>query len=536
MNCLALEVGGEILIVDCGVTFPRTDLGIDTYHPDFTWLEQRRDRIRGLVITHGHEDHIGAVPYFARRFDVPIWGPAYALELVRLRLEEHGYRPGSYNLVTATPRKRFEVGKFEVEPVRVTHSIADATALIIRSQAGTVVHTGDFKLDPDPTDGELTDEERLREVGDEGVRLLLSDSTNVDSLGSSGSEASAARMLEKVIADAPGRVIVGMFASNVQRLAALGDLARSLGRKLVLFGRSVHTHTRVAKDQKRIGWPADLVVPAEHLSSLKRREVLAVATGTQAERLAALWRMAFRTHPQVILDPGDRVIFSSRVIPGNEPNVMQMTNAFLRHGIEVRTAVTDPGIHVSGHAYRDEQAKMIDMVKPEGFIPVHGSLMHLHRHASLAKSKGVDEVIVIENGEIAELGQEKSLQKSKESATFGKVPTWGGMVIPEQVIADREAIARSGVAFVTVLVDGWGRPAGPTSLATRGVLDENADVTLLRDAAREVTKVLGERPWTRERPSDEEVSDAARQVVRRRLEQTVGKRPVVVGVVVRVKA
>jgi ribonuclease J len=536
MNCMALEVAGEVLVIDCGVTFPRSDLGIDTFHPDFTWLEQNRDRIKGLVLTHGHEDHIGAVPYFAQRFDVPIWGPAYALELVRLRLDEHGFRPGSYELIASQPRKRFEVGKFEVEPVRVTHSIADATGLIVRTKAGTVVHTGDFKLDPTPSDGEVTDEERFREVGDEGVRLLLSDSTNIDSLGTSGSEGEAARVLKKVIADAPGRVIVGMFASNVQRMRVLGDIAHSLGRRLVLFGRSVHTHARVARDQRRIVWPSDLVMPADQVSSLKRREVLAVATGTQAERLAALWRMSIRTHPQITLDPGDRVIFSSRVIPGNEPAVTQMTNGFLRQGVDVRTALTDPGVHVSGHAYRDEQARMLDMVKPEGFIPVHGTLMHLHRHAGLAQTKGVREVVVIENGQVAELGDGKPLRKTGDEATFGKVPTWGGEEIPEVVIAERESMARAGVAFVTVLVDGWGRPAGPAAVATRGVLDEGEDAAVIREAARDVTKVLGERPWTRERPTDEDVADVARQVARKRLEQAVGKRPVMVAVVVRVKA
>lgn len=534
MNCLALEVNSEILVVDCGVTFPRSDLGIDTFHPDFTWLEQNRAKIKGLVLTHGHEDHIGAVPYFAQRFEVPVWGPAYALELVRLRLEEHGFRPGSYNLVAAAPRRRFEVGGFEVEPLRVTHSIADATGLVIRTKAGVVVHTGDFKLDDEPVDGEVTDEEGFREAGDAGVKLLFSDSTNVDSGGRSGSEAEAARALERLVAGAPGRVVVGMFASNVQRLRTLGAIAQATGRRLVLLGRSVHTHVKVARDQRRIGWPSDLVVASEAAGGLRRREVLAVATGTQAERLAALWRMAMRTHPHLTLDAGDRVIFSSRVIPGNEPAVVQMTNGFLRHGVEVRTATSDPGVHVSGHAYRDEQARMIDLVRPEAFIPVHGTLMHLHRHAGLAESKGVRDVLVLENGEVAEVGG-GPLRKAGLAST-GKVPTWAGREIPDQVIGEREAMARGGVVFVTVLVDGWGRPAGPAGVSTRGVLDEAADGQVVRETARDLVKSLSERPYTRERPTDEDVAEAARAVARRKIEQAVGKRPVVVAMVVRVKA
>ena len=536
MNCMALEVGGEVLVIDCGVTFPKSDLGIDTYHPDFSWLERRRDKIRGLVITHGHEDHIGAVPYFARLFDVPIWGPAYALDLVRLRLDERGFRPGSYRLTTAEPRRRFEVGGFEVEPVRVTHSIADATALVVRTAAGTVVHTGDFKLDPTPPDGETTDEERLREVGDEGVRLLLSDSTNIDTPGTSGSEALAGETLLGLAKDFPGRVVVGMFASNVQRLRLLGEVAQRTGRKLVLFGRSVHTHARVARERGRLSWPGDLVVPAEQAGALPRRQILAVATGTQAERMAALWRMAFRTHPHMALDAGDRVVFSSRVIPGNEPSVTTMVSGLLRQGVDVRTSLTSPGVHVSGHACRDEQARMIDLVRPSGFIPVHGNLSHLYRHAELARSKGVREVVVIENGEVARVGPAEPLAKAAEQAPFGRVPTWNGEAIPGQVLADREAMARGGVAFVTVLVDGWGRPVGPAAVATRGVLDEAEDGAVVRDAVKEVAKALGERPFTKDRPTDEEIAEVARAAARRRLEHAVGRRPVTVAVVVRVKA
>jgi ribonuclease J len=535
MNCMALEVGGEILVIDCGVTFPRVDLGIDTYRPDMTWLEEHRDAIRGLVITHGHEDHIGAVPYFVDRFDVPVWGPAYALELIKLRLEEQGFRQGSYDLRPALPRGRFAVGGFEVEPIRVTHSISEATALVVRTSEGVVVHTGDFKLDAEPCDGEMTDIERFSEVGKEGVRLLLSDSTNIDSPGTSGSESRAVEALSHVIDSAPGRVVVGMFASNVPRMAALGELALRSKRKVVLFGRSVQTHVRLGREHGQITWPSDLVVTPEVAMSLPRKSVLAIATGTQAERLAALWRMSVRAHPQLTLEPGDRVIFSSRLIPGNEPAVTLMTNGFLRHGIEVRTAVTDPGVHVSGHAYRDEQARMIDLVQPQGFLPIHGSLMHLHRHAELARTKGVREVVVLENGEIGEFGANFPLVKGPDHAQAGKIATWGGDDIPERVLTDREGLARSGIAFVTVLVDSRGKPTGPGAVATRGVLDELEDAAVLRETAREVHRALADRTWPRDRPSDEEVAELARTHARRRLEQAVGRRPLVVAQVVRAR-
>ncbi|MCU0682577.1 MAG: ribonuclease J [Polyangiaceae bacterium] len=535
MNCMAIEAGNDIVVVDCGVTFPKSDLGIDTFYPDFSWLEARRDRVRAVLITHGHEDHIGALPYFLERFEVPVYGPAYALELARLRLDERGFGRNDVDLVPTKPRQRFQSGAFEIEPVRVTHSIADATALVLRTPAGTIVHTGDFKIDASPSDGEVTDEARFRELGDEGVRLLLSDSTNVDSHGSSASESVASGVLLGLVEGHPGRVIVGLFGSNVHRLHALGEIAMATGRKLVLLGRSVQTHVRAATEQGRLNWPVDLVASPEQAAALPRRKVLALATGTQAERLAALSRLAARTHPLMTIDEGDRVVLSSRIIPGNEPIVMNMVGDLLRLGADVRSASTDPGVHVSGHAYRDEQARMLDWVRPRGFLPVHGTLHHLHRHARLAAERGVSEVVVIENGEVAELDAEAPFTRGRERAPSGKIPTWNGEDIPVQVLADREAMARAGVAFVTVVVNAAGRPVAPATVSTRGVLDEGADAAVLRDAAREVTKALSDRPWPRARPTDEEIADLARLVTRKRLEQRVGKRPVTVANVVREK-
>jgi ribonuclease J len=534
MNCLALEIGGEVLVIDCGVTFPQTDLGIDIFHPDFTWLDHHRDQIKGLVITHGHEDHIGAVPYFAKRFDVPIWGPRHALELIRNRLGEHGFAPNQVNLNISQPRQKFRVGNLELEPIRVAHSIAEATGLVVRSPVGTIVHTGDFKLDPAPSDGELTDEDHFAAVGREGVRLLFSDSTNIDLQGSSGSEALVARTLLPLVEDFEGRVIVGMFASNVQRLRTLGELAMATRRKLLLMGRSVHTHVRIAREIGKLSWPSNLLIAPEQAANYPRREILAIASGTQAERMAALTRMSLGTHPQFALDPGDRVIFSSRVIPGNEPDVMQLMGDFLRQGMDVRSSRTDPGVHVSGHAYRDEQARMIDLVQPEAFIPVHGTLHHLHRHGAMAREKGVREVIVIENGEVAEITPEH-LQKTEERTPFAKIPTWHGETIPSQVLKDRELLGRNGIAFVTVLVDGRGKPVGPATIATRGVVDELLHAGLLRQAASEVVRVLSERYWGRDLPTDEDLATVARITARRKIEHTVRRKPLVMATIVRVK-
>lgn len=532
---MALEADGEILVVDCGVTFPRVDLGIDTYRPDLSWLEERADQVKGLVLTHGHEDHIGAVPSFVDRFEVPVWGPEYALELAKLRLDEHGFRPNSYEMRVAKPRGRFKVGRFEVEPVRVTHSIADATALVIRTPAGTVVHTGDFKLDPGPVLAETTDEERFREVGDEGVRLLLSDSTNVDSIGWSGSEEHASSVLRNLIETAPARVVVGLFASNVARLQTVGEIAASLGRKVVLLGRSVLTHARIGQQLGHLKWPSDLLLPVEAIASTPKHKIVGIATGTQGERLAALAKLAARTHPHLQLDEGDRVIFSSRVIPGNEPVLSQMMNGLLRHGVQVCTATTDPGVHVSGHAYRDEQSRMIELTRPQSFVPIHGTLMHLHRHAALARERGVAEVTVLENGEVGELGDDRALGRARGWVAAGKVATWGGDDIPERVLQDREQLARSGIVLVTAVIDSRGRPVGSVSLATRGVIDERLDGDVLREAAREVQRMMNEHPYHHHRPGDDEVAEVARSAVRRKLESSLGRRPMVLSQVVRAR-
>ena len=533
---MVLEVGDELLVIDCGVTFPRSNLGIDIYHPDFSWLERNKKRITGLVLTHGHEDHIGALPFFLDRFpEVPVWGPKYALELGRQRLAEYSIDDRSVDLREARPKGRFAVGSFEIEPVRVSHSIVDALAFVVRSKAGTVVHTGDFKFEESDNNDELTDEARFREVGDEGVRLLLSDSTNIDSHGKSQSEIVAASVLKELVDSAPGRVVVGMFASNIPRLRALGQLALETGRKILLLGRSVQTHVRLATELKKLDWPSDLMVDPTTANSTPRRNLLAVASGTQAERQAALWRLGIRQHPLLTLDEGDRVIMSSRVIPGNDPAVTEMLGNFLRLGVEVRNPTTDPGVHVSGHAYRDEQSRMIDLVKPQAFVPVHGTTLHLHHHAALARSKGVSEVVVLENGDVGELSDDTNLRRVLESVPWGKIATWDGEAIPERVLADREAIGRSGIAFVTVLVSGRGRPVAPASVATRGVVDEANRSDVLRDTARDVTKALHDQPWSMERPSDEAVADLVRQVARRSLERAVGKKPVTVAQVVRVK-
>ncbi|MFO0614338.1 MAG: ribonuclease J [Polyangiaceae bacterium] len=524
MNCLALECGGDILVIDCGVTFPTSDLGIDLYHPRFDWLLERRDRVRGVVLTHGHEDHIGALPYLLDALDVPVFGPRHALELARMRLAEHQFDVGRVPLHATRVRERFTLGCFEIEALRVTHSICDATALAIRTPVGLVVHTGDFKLDPHPTDTEVTDEGRLEELGDEGVRLLFSDSTNVDSRATSLSERVVGEALGRAVAAAEGRVIVGMFASNVQRLALLGRIARAAGRSIALLGRSAVQHVRVASDLGYLDWPGDLVVSPEIAAELPRREILGIATGTQGEPNAALARLASGGHPRLKLERGDTVVFSSRVIPGNDRAVIDLMGKLLRAGIRVVGRANDPLLHASGHAHRDELLRMIELTRPRAFVPVHGTRHHLERHAELARDAGVGDVLVIENGDIAALGADSPLTTEGTFAA-GKVATFGGDPLPDEVIHDRVTIGRSGLAVVSLNVDERGTLVGSASVAARGVVGP-IDRDVLRMAERAVARVVAELGDT-DRRIDPAIAEAARLAVRRTIEAETGQRPIV---------
>ena len=523
MNCLVLEQDAGSIVIDCGVTFPSVDLGIDVVHPRFDYLLDAPDRLRGVVLTHGHEDHIGALPYLLSRLRVPVYGPACTLELVKGRLAEHRL-DDQVTLHTTTVGRRFGVGPFDIEPLRVTHSIADATALAIRTAAGLVVHTGDFKLDPAPIDGELTDEARFEELGDEGVRLLLSDSTNVDSPGSAGSERDVCAALSELVEGAKGRVFVGMFASNAHRLIALAEVAQRTGRRLVLLGRSVQNHARSIQAVGRARWPSDLIVPAEVGAAMPRERVLVIAGGTQAERGSGLTRLAEGTHPSMRIDEGDRVILSSRVIPGNDRAVSDLTSALLRRGADLVSWSIDRRIHASGHAHRDEQRRMLEMVRPQAFVPVHGTLHHLLRHAEAARATGVGEICVAENGEVVELTRTSAPTKMGR-APVGRVAAFAGEEIPEEALRERAALGRTGVAFVSVALDARGAVAARPEVVTRGV-PYGREEALIRAASRAAVQSIAQaNEALRARPDD--LAEVVRLAVRKAIELRTKHKPIV---------
>jgi ribonuclease J len=505
MNCMALEQRGEMLIVDCGVTFDDRGLGVDVVHPDFSPLERLGARVAGVAITHGHEDHIGALPYLLKHHDVPVWGPRYALGLVRSRLAEHEILAHA-RLFETTPGERFSVGSFEVEPIRVTHSIADATALAIRTDEGTVVHSGDFKFDDQPPDGEHFDVDRFRALGDAGVTLLFSDSTNVDAEGPTGSETDVGGVLERLVARAGGAVVVAMFASNVHRLRLLGQIAERCGRKIVLLGRGVGTHARVARETGYLPWPDEIVLPDSMARQVPKSKVLAIATGSQGEANAALARLARGDHPAFDVGPGDSVILSARTIPGNEPEVHAILGMLIRRGVEVQTRLTERGIHVSGHGHRPDQRRMLELVRPTAFIPVHGTIHHLTRHAALGREMGVPSVAVIAVG---------------ASVGAGRVHVWAGREVPAQVLRERAAIAQEGVVSAAITVDRAGSVADLT-IKTRGVLDETAFQGELMEVAVAVRGAIAEAPDDAE---DDLLAERARLAIRRAFHKARGVKP-----------
>ncbi|HRG97219.1 MAG TPA: ribonuclease J [Polyangiaceae bacterium] len=525
MNCMAVVAGGRAVVIDCGVTFADAHLGVDVTHADLSFLDHVQ--LAGVVLTHGHEDHIGALPYLLRRHDVPVFGPAYALALVRERLREHEVLAHA-RLVERRVREPYDVGPLRVEHVRVTHSIADATALALRTPAGLVIHSGDFKFDESPPDGEAFDEERLRALGDEGVALLLSDSTNIESEGSAGSEAGVGEALLRVTQATPGAVVVGMFASNVHRLRLLGEVARKTRRKLVLLGRSVRTHAKVAHATGYLAWESDATFRDSRLAELPRSAILAVATGTQAEEQAALAKLARGEHPHLTLGPGDAVVMSSRVIPGREPEAYAMLSALVRRGVTLHTRSTDRGLHVSGHAHRDEQRRLLELVRPRAFIPVHGTRVHLERHAALAREAGVGDVTVLENGQTAWLDAH-GLSRG-DDVPAGRVPTYAKRAIAPAVLDDRRALASSGLASCVLFVGPRGAPSAEPRVTLTGVVEASGEERILRDAREELTRdleALGP-PLT-----DERLSECAGAAVRRVVGKALGKRPLTVVHVVR---
>ncbi|GAB4217264.1 MAG: ribonuclease J [Sandaracinaceae bacterium] len=527
MNCMAIEVEGRIVVIDCGVVFDQRGLGVDVVHADWEWLVDRQEDVEALILTHGHEDHIGAVSYFLRDFDVPVYGPAYALALVKNRIAEHAWhraRRIDYRLLT--PGSRIDAAGMIFHPWQVTHSMPSCFGLVIETPQGIVIHTGDFKIDDVPPPGDRFDRDALAPFVERGIRMVLSDSTNALTEGRSGRELEVGEALEDVVSAARGRVVVGLFASNVHRMRMLFDIARRTERKVVPLGRSIDTHLRIAEELGMLPDPHDVLVTREAGRTLPPGRTLALATGSQGEPQAALARLASGSHPDMVIGEGDLVVLSSRVIPGNERPILDLVETFERRGIRVLSRSLDPRIHVSGHAHREEQRSILEWLRPRAFLPVHGTFVHLRAHADIARQAGVPEVVVALNGDVVELS-ERGLRIA-ERVWSGRIHIdRGGEPVDGRVLADRRSVAEWGEAVVSVVVDRVGRLVGEPRLTTRGVVVEAEEPELLEDAALAVARELEELRSPRLVMDDETLEDAARRALRRFFHAELGKKPLV---------
>ena len=449
-NITVLEYGKDMIVVDCGVGFPEEDMyGVDLVIPDFSYLVANQKKLRGMFITHGHEDHIGSIPYCMQQVNCPIHGTAMTNGLIKLKLEEHGLA-NSVKLVTHKPGDIVKAGCFTVEFIHVNHSIADAVCFAIRTPVGTVVMTGDFKIDPTAKDG-MTDLARLGELGNEGVLALLCDSTNVERAGYTPSENIVAESLDRQFKNCDQRIIVTTFASNMHRIQAVIATAKRYGRKVAVSGRSMENMLKVAQELGYLKVPAGLIVDLAAIKSLPKNKVVIVSTGSQGENMSALYRMAFSTHKQVEIQPGDRIIISASAIPGNEKAISRIINELYRKGAEVVYEKSE-GLHVSGHACQEELKIIHGLVKPSFFIPVHGEQRHLQIHSKLAQSMGMSakNVFIGEIGTVFEFTPKTC--KVNGTVTAGKVFVDGTGVgdVGSVVLRDRKHLAQDGMIVVCV--------------------------------------------------------------------------------------
>ena len=534
LNMMALEYAGKIMLIDCGLMFPEAHmLGIDLVLPDVSCLEARTDDICGLVITHGHEDHIGSIPFLYEQLGrPPLYATGFTLALLKKKLEEFELNLNSH-MTEILPRESFELGPFTIEPFRVAHSVPDGVGLAIRCGAGLVVHSGDFKLDATPLDGQTTDVARLAHYGEEGVLLLLADSTNVEMTGFSGSERDVGPRFHEIMEQARGRVFVATFSSNIHRVQQAVDAALSCGRKVALYGRSMVSNCSVARVYDALKIPERELIDVRQLDDYPRDRVAVITTGSQGEPRSALVRLAAGDHPQMSIEDGDSVILSSRFIPGNEKAITSVINQLYRQGAEVHYQRTS-GVHVSGHASREELKQLFALVRPENFIPIHGEFRHLIQHARLAQHMGVSQErsLVVENGQPVLISSHG--MKLLEPVETGRVLVDGKGVgdVGMMELRDRHRLARHGTVMAVLAVSrSKGAVLHGPELVSRGCLPEPDGEALLAEAAELIREMLAEHHLSSLTDWDD-LRVEIRQTLTRFFKRRLQRRPLVLPIII----
>ncbi|MGA3081210.1 MAG: ribonuclease J [Terracidiphilus sp.] len=533
MNCLALRWEDDIIVIDAGLMFPESELlGVDIVVPDITYLVENKAHVRAIILTHGHMDHIGGLPWMLGELKVPVYGTEFTLAYVEGNLEEHQLLDET-TLIEIVPREKFTVGPFTIEPIHVTHSLVDCVALAIETPVGVVIHTGDFKIDLAPIDGKAFDLHTFAEYGKRGVLALLQDSTNVDRSGYTPGETAVIPRLDEIFSRTKKKLFFSCFSSSIYRIRIALDLARQHGRKVALIGRSMMESTEIAQDLGYIDVPQGLIINPGQMRDFAPEQLMLLISGTQGEPMSALSRAAVDNHKHARIDPGDTVILSSRIIPGNEKSIFRVIDHLYRRDANV---IYDNGsnglIHVSGHGSQEEMRLLINLVRPKFFIPVHGNYGNLRKHAQVALETGaVEHAIVIEDGDVLEL--DKKDARKKEKVTTGRVLIDSGSsndVVEDLVLRDRRILSEDGVVLAVLAINKrTGKVEQQPEVVMRGF--GGADIT---EQARELVLKTLDGLSTEQKSDYGMVKEKVRADLKRLIQKTTGRRPMIMPVILEI--
>ena len=533
MNCLAIRWEDDIIVIDAGLMFPESELlGVDIVVPDITYLIENKAHVRAIILTHGHMDHIGGLPWILSEIKVPVYATEFTLAYVEDNLEEHGLLDET-ELVEIVPKQKFTIGPFTIEPIHVTHSIVDAVSLAIETPVGVVIHSGDFKIDLAPLDGKSFDLHTFAEYGKRGVLALLQDSTNVDRTGYTPGESAVIPRLDEIVSRTKKKLFFSCFSSSVFRIRIALDLARAHSRKVVLIGRSMMESTEIAQDLGYIDVPQGLIINPNQMRDYAPEQLMILISGTQGEPMSALSRAAVDNHKHAHIDAGDTVVLSSRIIPGNEKSIFRVIDHLYRREANV---IYDNGnnglIHVSGHGSQEELRLLINLLRPKFFIPIHGNYGNLRKHAQLAMDTGaVEHAIVIEDGDVLEL--DKSSVHKKDKVATGRILIDSGSstdVVEDLVLRDRRILSEDGVVLVVLAINKrTGKVEQQPEVVMRGF--GGADIT---EEAREVVLKTLDSLTTEEKSDYGMVKEKVRAELKRLIQKTTGRRPMIMPVILEI--
>ncbi len=532
LNLAIIECGGQAVIIDAGLLFPEERaFGLGVLAPDLSYLDSSGVEILGVVLTHAHEDHVGALPHLLRRSNMRVYGTEMALAFANRRFAEAGMVGA--RMTAIEPRRPFDLGPFTIEPIRVTHSTPDSVALAIRTPAGLIVHSGDFKIDPAPVDGELFDTERFRELGAEGVMLLLSDSTNVERPGRAGSETSLRPLLKELAAKSRGKFVLSVFSSHIHRIRQVAEVAIETGRRVVALGRRVSESVRIGIELGQLAMPPATFIDPGEAEFLESRRLAYVASGSQGEPLSAMAKLAVDAHPRLSIGRGDTVVLSSRFIPGNERTIHTLVNRLHKRGADIYYDGVAP-VHVSGHACRDELTELIRILRPRYFVPIHGEYRHLSRHRALAAEAGVAEAncFLLEDGDPLILANGEAHRT--RSVAVGRVFIEGGEFGDPSLLSERRTLAQEGTVFVVLAVSSiTGEVVSGPDLISRGLVSGDGTSVHMKQAAAELRARLRrlDRPL---RGDSTLLREEMVRALRHYFQATLKRRPMIVAHVVEV--